>query len=288
MQHPLENPSLAPYVFVFLFYQKRLKYKPTTGFFVNREKIIAKLWDKCNRASAPRPLPVQTIIHEILPAQASANRIFKSDFTHDDLPYLTRDILVLSSVIQWLGTNVGSCFLECLYHDISRQPSFHPEREFRMKLAKEMRHVDMVAFWTHICTSRCNTVHLFPYGSCYYDSHEVSTRDRAVVDGLMLWLGRNAGRTFVAEYLTRTSKAIDATNKRRWEETRMSSGLLRHVSQSYVIGPPQKGGFIFMLEPLPNRQKTISLKQEIGFFVLVTSFSLSGNRSMLELTKALI
>ena len=230
MQHPLENPSLAPYGFV-SFFSKQGWNTSLLWFFVNREKIIAKFWDKYNRASAPRPLPVKTIIHEILPAQASANRITKGSFLHDDLPYLTRDILVLSSVIQWLGTNVGNCFLESLDSNLSRQPSFHPEREFRMKLAKEMQRADMVVFWTHVCTSRCNTVQLFPNGGCYYDSREVSTRDRAVVDGLMLWLGRNAGRTFITECLTRISKAIDATNKRRWEETRISSGLLRHTSQ---------------------------------------------------------
>lgn len=230
MQHPLENPSLAPYGFVFPHYQTRLKYKPITDCFINSEKIILKHWDKRNRAKALQPLPVQTIIHEILPAQASANRIIKGDFQYEDLPYLTRDILVLSSIIQWFGTNVGSCFLERLYSDISCKPSFHPEREFRMKLAKEMQRRDMVAFWTHICTSRCDRVRSFPYDGCYYDSHEVSTRDRAVVDGLMRWLGRNAGRAFIAEYLTRIRNVRDASYKRQREAIQISQDLLRHTS----------------------------------------------------------
>lgn len=219
--HPLENPSLTPYGFVFPHGQRRLEYQPKAHvFWVNEERIVARIWDRWNRANAPRPLPVQTIIHEILPGLASANRITDGDFWHDGLPYPTRDVLVLSRVVQWLGSNNGRCFLET---DISRDsiPEFHPEREFRIKFAKEMRQMDMVAMLMHICTPRCSVVHSLYHNGCYHDANDVSSRDRTVVDGLMRWLGRSAGRTFIAEFNARKKSAWSAVHEREkktWEE----------------------------------------------------------------------
>lgn len=208
--HPLENPSLAPYGFVFPLQRGRLDYRPqANASWINEEKVMARLWDRCNRANAPRPLPVQTIVHEILPSQASASRITNGDFWYEGLPYLARDILVLSSTLQWFGTNGGRCFLET---DVSRFsiPGFHPGREFRIKLARKMRKRDMVAFWTHVCTPRCESGHRH---CC--DSRAVLPRDRAVVDGLMFWLDRNAGRAFLAEFALRKRNKWNAANERR-------------------------------------------------------------------------
>ena len=213
--HPLENPSLAPYGFVFPSRKKRLEYKPEANHhWVNEEKVIVRLWDRRNRKNAPRPLPVQTIIHEILPSQEKANRIINGDLQFDGLPYLTRDILVLSSVVQWFGTNVGRCFIET---DISRQsiPGFHFEREFLIKFAQEMKQSDLVAFLTHTCTPHCETIRKLGFrNECWYDRNNVSLRDRAVVDGLMRWLGRKAGREFLAEFANRKQNAWAAANKR--------------------------------------------------------------------------
>ncbi len=213
--HPLENPSLTPYGFVFPGGQKRLEYKPTTSCCVNVEKIAARIWDRWNRTNAPKPLPVQTIIHEILPGLASANRITNGDFWHNGLPYLTRDILVLSRTVQWLGSNNGLCFLGT---DISHSSihGFHPEREFRIKFAMEK--MDMVALLMHICTPRCNVVHSLYYNGCYYNANDVSSRDRAVVDGLMRWLGKRAGRAFIAEFKKRKKNAWDTVREREEKE----------------------------------------------------------------------
>lgn len=221
--HPLENPSLAPYGFVFPHWQERLEFKPKADpYWINEERIIARVWDRCNRANAPRPLPVEMIIHEILPGLASANRITDGDLWHNGLPYLTRDILVLSTVVQWFGTNVGRCFLETniSHHSI---PGFHSEREFLIKFAQEMQRKDMVVFFTHVHTSLCDAVHSFR-GGCYYGNDKVSSRDRIVIDGLMRWLGRKAGRTFIAEYSARKKNAWNTAcerQKKAWEEKKM-------------------------------------------------------------------
>lgn len=210
--HPLENPSLAPYGFVFPLRQKRLEYQPLVEHWVNEEKLMARLWDRWNRSNAPRPLPVQTIIHDILPSLATANRLTAGDFLHDGLPYLSRDVLVLSSMLCWFGTNFGRSFLET---DISRFgiPGYHPAREFRIKLARKMKKVDIVAHVTHVCNARCGTVRSI-VGDCYHESGEVSVRDRAVVDGLMRWLASRAGRAFIAEFTRRKESAWEAARER--------------------------------------------------------------------------
>lgn len=214
-RHPLENPSLAPFGLATPAFQKRLEYTPTNDLWIDAEKLLARLWDKRNRANVSRPLPVQTIIHEILPGLAQASRLTKGDFMFDSLPYLTRDIVILSSVVQWFGTNCGRCFLE--------EPIFggvsHPEREFLDKLAKENEHRDMVAFWCHVCTPQCNTNRsLFLLDNrCFYPSSSVSARDRAVVEGLMRWLGRVAGREFVVHYLARKKRMWDSARNRHIE-----------------------------------------------------------------------
>ncbi|MDP1707217.1 MAG: hypothetical protein Q8L30_01545 [bacterium] len=220
--HPLENPSLAPYGFTFPNRQKRLAYKPKNHkFWVNEERLIARVWDRRHRADALKPLPIQTIIHDILPSLATANRITEGDFWFDGLPYLTRGILVLSSTVYWFGTNVGRCYLETDISGLSI-PGFHPEREFRIKFAQEMERKDMVAFLTHVCTSRCGgkvvTLQQVIAGRCYFDSSAVSLRDRALIDGLMFWLGKKAGRAFIADYSARKANAWTAAYARQHEE----------------------------------------------------------------------
>lgn len=220
--HPLENPSLAPYGFVFPHRKERLEHKPKGhSLWINEEAIIARVWDRFNRSNAPKPLPIQRIIHEILPGLASSNRLTVGDFYHDGLPYLTRDILVLSSTAQWLGTNNGRCFLDT---DISRDsiPGFHPEREFCMKFALEMKRSDKVASLTHVCTARCGRIRMInPAVGCYIDSSDVFARDRAVVDGFMRWLGRKDGRAFNAECTLLKKNARTAVCEREeqlWKE----------------------------------------------------------------------
>jgi hypothetical protein len=172
------------------------------------------------------PLPAETIIHVILPGLASANRLTSGDFSHGGLPYLTRDVLVLSSTLQWLGTNVGRCFLE---EDISQKRTrrYHPEREFVIKLdlMEKEKCRDMVSFFTHVCTPQCTKSGSFWSDGCVYKKGDSHTRDRAVVDGLMRWLGQESGRAFLAEYATRKKSAWNAVHesqRKAWAEMRAS------------------------------------------------------------------
>jgi hypothetical protein len=172
-------------------------------FWVNAEVVIARFWDKRNRANESRPLPVQTIIHEILPGQKRINRLEKGNFVFEGLPYLTRDIMVLNSIVQWFGTSVGSNFLT---EDISRWHPHHPEREFLVKFEVKNNQ------W-------------FCWDPCVYDLDEVSERDRAVADGFMRWLGRHAGREFTAQYQTRLKRvwaAVDEKRRRALEVRRVA------------------------------------------------------------------
>lgn len=213
MRHPLVNPSLAPYGFVLPSWGQRLRYESENPHWVNTEEVIARFWDKRNRLNAPRPLPARTIIHDILPGLATANRITGGDFVFDGLPYLGRDILVLSSAMQWFGTSVGRCFLEDTW---SFLPPHHPEREFLVKLEfeREKSHspVDLAMHFTHVCNARCR--HNGILSICSYDARDTTARDRALVGGLMRWLGRTAGREFIAAYKARKERVLEAARER--------------------------------------------------------------------------
>lgn len=199
MQHPLVNPSLAPFGFVTSRQKGRLEYIPTTATGINRERIIGRLWAKRHRLKAVHPLPIKVIVHEILPSQEKTNILKFGDFVFGELPYLSRDIIVLSGMIQWLGTNVGDCFLTT---SLNGRKGYHPEREFVMKLAEEMERCHLVAHILHVCDGRCGTClsRVGSFDGCAYDTRSISDRDMAVVDGLMRWLGKKDGRSFIRAY----------------------------------------------------------------------------------------
>jgi hypothetical protein len=229
MQHPLVNPSLAPFGLVLPLRKERLKYRSFEGW-PNPERLIAKCWDKANRLNAPRPRPVETIVHEILPGLAASNRHFNPDFEFDGKPYCSRDVIVLSSVVQWLATNVGNCFLTETRVEIKEDVRFHPEREFVLKLEYEdsrslrygyMGRVGLAIFLTHVCNEYCGAQAIRTLSGEYhvYRRSEVSNRDRALVLGLMHWLGRKDGRAFIASYLARRARHFDLARKRVLKET---------------------------------------------------------------------
>jgi hypothetical protein len=239
-RHPLENASLAPYGFVFSGRKERLEYLPQDNpHWVNEERLIARLWDKVHRLNAPKPLPITTIVHKILPSFHSCDRLERGDFVFDGLPYLSRDILILSSTLQWFGTNVGRDFLTSDYllnerieqgrheqypvllaeppgsHHSSREEpplSYHPSREFILKLWHE-EHCqggrDMVPFFVHACTPTCRERAdlLSPLPVCQIDKDHVRPRDRAVVHGLMFWLGTKDGRSFLGTLASKKERA---------------------------------------------------------------------------------
>lgn len=213
MQHPLVNPSLTPFGFATPRQKGRLEYTPTTATGINRERIIARLWDRRNRLMASHPLPAAEIIHEILPSQKKANTLKSGDFVFGGLSYLSRDIIVLSGIVQWLGTNVGDCFLAT---SINGREGYHPEREFVMKLAEEMGKCHLVAHILHICNKRCGTfvTRIGSFDGCAYDARLISDRDMVVVDGLMRWLGKKDGRSFIKKYRSVCNRKYqDARNR---------------------------------------------------------------------------
>ncbi|MDD2657626.1 MAG: hypothetical protein PHD04_03135 [Candidatus Pacebacteria bacterium] len=223
-RHPLENPSLTPYGFVFPSWQERLKHKqPPNMTWLNEENIMGRIWDRANRANAPKPLPAETILHDILPSLKTANRLASGDFMFNGLPYLTRDILVLSSFMQWFGTGVGRCFLE------SAVPSWDVpangyigEWEFLIKLKIEQQRWEPIANVVHVCTDDCDKIRSLN-GSCHRSSAQIMPRDRAVVEGLLRWLGKQAGRAFIAEFQRRKKNAWNAARSRQKAEWKVQS-----------------------------------------------------------------
>lgn len=217
-KHPLENQSLAPLNLRTKLSYDRLQYKSDAHFWVFEERMMARFWEKCNRLNAPGPLPIAEIIHTILPAMTRVNRISRGDFVFDGALYLTRDIVTLSSTVQWFGTNVGRCFVdEPLQNPGGR---YHPSREFIIKLQRSNRDRDMYAFLSHRCAGRCldprrKRFRLGFSDPCVYDSRQVTDRDRAVIDGLMRWLGTARGRQYLVDYRARRSAARAEVDRRR-------------------------------------------------------------------------
>lgn len=211
MEHPLENPTLAPFELVTTFRKKRTNQDLTgIGTGINGDREILKIWSSWNRKRSPRPLPVEEIIHTIMPSQKKANCVTDGNFWFEGKPYLTRDIVVLSSVVCWFGTNCGRAFVSAKIHEndstTSSLPLFsrrdiHPLREFITKFDFENGrpgyHKDLIAFWLHEECAGCKEG---GRGWCDYNTCTVSDRDRAVVRALLWWLGNARGRSFLNAY----------------------------------------------------------------------------------------
>lgn len=227
MLHPLARPSLAPYGFAYPYQAKRLEYRsPYNKHYVNPERVMARFWAKRHRLDMPRPWPIETIVHDILPGMAKANMLTESDFEFAGTPYFGRDIAVLSTVVYWLGTNCGNAFLQSNHkwlpesqsassNSVSKTPSEH---EFLEKFREDMKKQDMVVFWIHTCTPACSEPVPSFVNPHHYDASEVRPRDYALVEGLMRWLGRKAGREFVAGYEVKLKCSHDAARQRRLAE----------------------------------------------------------------------
>lgn len=210
MQHPLTNPSLAPFGFVFPRYKERLDHKQPDRFWVNPERAMAKFWQSLHFQDSETTLPIETIIHTILPSMGTRWKITKGDFTFRSLPYLSRDIAVISTCIYWFGTNVGNCFLTTS----SFRKSIRHDHEFLEKLRDPVQGVkDLVRMLTHVCNKDCSETLVDTH---VYKVDHTSPRDRALIEGVMRWLGTKAGRDFIASWLVHIKqKQSNANHLRR-------------------------------------------------------------------------
>jgi hypothetical protein len=205
MQHPLVNPSLAPFGFVFPRYRDRLNFEsPHDPHWVNPERAMAQFWQKLHRHGADSSFPIEEIVHNVLPSMNSRCRITDGDFTFRGKPYLSRDIALISTIMYWFGTNIGNCFL--LYPHGLHTPKRH-DHEFLEKFnlyMKEQR--NLVAMWTHVCNNDCKLSSM-PFADPHRDRpKEVTPRDYAVAEALMRWLGASSGRVFIASWAAHISK----------------------------------------------------------------------------------
>jgi hypothetical protein len=208
MNHPLENPSLTPIGFVFPLYNKRVFQKLGEGF-INGDYEAAFFWEKMNRLKSPAPLPAETIIHEIMPSIAKRGCTQFGDFEFSGRQYFSRDIMVLSTFMQWFGTNIGRSFITDAPFGFRCS---HPLREFKEKFALENKRDKLIAGRIHSCDKhRCGPGAIG--WVCDPDVSQVTDRDRLVVQSLMHWLGNRAGRDYMSAY----NRRINRLHKRRRE-----------------------------------------------------------------------
>jgi hypothetical protein len=191
----IENcSSLAPCDLSYLPDQRRFGLTQATEFY-NRREFLARLWERLNAKSAGRFLPIRTITHDIIPAQSPAHRLTKGDFIHDGAYYLTQDIRLLSSLVQWFATKGGDAFLGRVATR-ERKSGVHPDHFFNV-FHEEAQYRDVVAYAVQECTSRYGKATL---GIPDLSAQIVSSRNRVVADGFMRWLASNPGRAFLAAY----------------------------------------------------------------------------------------
>lgn len=204
MDHPLVNPSLTPVGFVFPVSQRRLEFM-LQPHEVDGDRVAAKFWELKNCARAEGLRPTEVIIHEVLPSMDSSldHEWYDFDFVFKGFRYLSRDILVLSTFMQWFGSNVGYSFLTEIPFDLEVHDT---AQEFRLKLVHaEKKHP--ITAGLLCCTPRCITAR----GSwaCVTNHGDVAKRDTAVVNALMTWLGMPQGRAYIEEYKAYRRQALE-------------------------------------------------------------------------------
>jgi hypothetical protein len=201
MQHPLVNASITPYGYA--LYPRRLEFEAYPGY-INPERIIAQHWEKRNRLQARGKQPIRQIIHETHPELTEETRVESDALVFDGLKYLERDILVLSTAIQWLGTNVGNSFLE-------RKPFGRYSGtwdSFEIKYKEECPRYDPLRIWTHKCNEKCCAPPMWSgINSHTYDPRAITARDKKIAAALMSWLGSMQGQIFIEEYVAQKKEA---------------------------------------------------------------------------------
>jgi hypothetical protein len=220
--HPLATSSLAPFGFATSFYAERLDFRPPgQKHYLNPERLIAKLWERAHLRDARRPHPIQAIIHTILPSICEDYRAADGDFLFLRKPYSSRDIMILSSAVQWLGTNCGMSFLT---ESSINSSCDDPQLEFATKFERLSTNCLLTCQFTHECSEKCGTPPpgVFMGLTCRLDPNMVSVRDKALIKSLMLWLGTSAGRRFLDAFILRRNRGSKII--RRWQL--LESGLL--------------------------------------------------------------
>jgi hypothetical protein len=193
MKHPLENLSLTPIGFVFPNQKKRIEEK-LGQYMVNGDYYAALFWNNANKVYENTNQPAKVILQEILP-YLSGYKHEAEDFMFDGLQYISRDIMVLSACMQWTGTNNGRSFM-------TESPfgyDWNGFDEFVCKYTHENKNDELSRVLLHQCTEDCEDV-APGIEACVYDGEQITSRDRLVIDSLMIWLGTDQGRMYMKEY----------------------------------------------------------------------------------------
>jgi hypothetical protein len=204
--HPFQVVrSLAPAPFV-LPNSLRRQLERLSG--INYESVMARYWEQLHLENMRGPRPIETIVHKILRRMKPAMRLERDggDFIFRDRPYLTRDILVISTFVQWFATGCGRCFLEDPFNRFNA--STIPVHAYTRKLRYETedRRPDLITIILHVCTSECPCMKPgFARGgfggTCAFRAEHVSDRDLALVWALMKWLEGPAGLRFIKGWM---------------------------------------------------------------------------------------
>lgn len=191
MQHPLVNPSLTPFGFVLPNWKHRLE--PLPKDMINGDREMSLLWAASNRLSE-KNRPAELLINEILPSVITVLPDFQTDFVFDGREYQSRDILVLSSFMAWLGTNVGQGFVKGSI--VYGQPSM---------VKRYIAYDEDNSVTRHVLKNWSQNLPLSPR----WELPDITDRDRALVRSIMYWLNRKEGKAFMESFTDRCGRLYE-------------------------------------------------------------------------------
>ncbi len=210
MEHPLQNPSLTPVGFVFPFSRERLEYIPPPGR-VDGDRVSAEFWQEQHRMTSPQPLPVRTILHDILPSTYEEETVREYEVEFRGKWYAARDIMVLSSVVQWFGTSVGNSFLTETSYPFDRYVTF------AQKFAYEEKRSSIFVQLTHECTDACAKQGISSSFNPrnHHNKVTIEGRDRKLIEALMLWFDTPGGIAYRKAYREYRAGVIRTAREQR-------------------------------------------------------------------------
>lgn len=191
-EYPLKNPSLTPIDLGFS--NRKARIEATLGpYMVNGDYFAVLFWDQANRLNAERK-PAVEILQHILPS-LSGYIYHEGDISFDGAQYVSRDIMVLSSFMQWTGANIGRSFMS----ETSIGQKSGGVNEFLNKYQEFNKRGRLIGILIHEHTIECGHVS-GGIGHCVSTPKLATVRDKLVMQALMMWLGTDSGRDYMNKY----------------------------------------------------------------------------------------
>lgn len=211
MKHPLINPSLTPHGVGVGNTYRRTTWKSDDRGRCNGDWCAAQCWQEANRLSCTNR-PTERIVHEIMPGMRKIGHTTDGDIFFDGKPYRSDDVLLLTTIATWLGTNCGTAMCN---NPLSMQGvRVTKTTEFQVKWKVYERHRSPGYLLRHL-------LHECRRGVCGHEGthscaslhRSAAEREELVLQAFLFWLGTTHGR----EYMAGMRSFIRTTSRNVWQ-----------------------------------------------------------------------